>query len=86
MKIRNIGSNQTELHVDGAVVLFSYETPVAAQLAEGGFVRTSQKLSVTTSKHINQWLGGRKAESVDQSVLDQLVAAHCPSNSWGETL
>jgi cytochrome b len=65
MKIKPIASNQTELHTNsGAVVLFSYQTPVAAQLAEGGFVRTSTKWSKTTSKHITQWLNGAKAREV----------------------
>lgn len=75
MKIKPIASNQTELHTNsGAVVLFSYQTPVAAQLAEGGFVRTSTKWSKTTSKHINQWLNGATAREVDQSVLDGIAA------------
>jgi cytochrome b len=75
MKIKPIASNQTELHTNsGAVVLFSYQTPVAAQLAEGGFVRTSTKWSKTTSKHINQWLQGAKAREVDQSVLDGIAS------------
>ena len=75
MKIKPIASNQTELHTNsGAVVLFSYQTPVAAQLAEGGFVRTSTKWSKTTSKHITQWLNGAKAREVDQSVLDGIAA------------
>lgn len=74
MKIKQLKANQTELHTnDGAVIFFSYNTPVAAQLAEGGFIRTSKKWSVTTSKHINQWLSGAKAEEVEQSVLDQMV-------------
>ena len=52
MKIKPIASNQTELHLnDGTVVLFSYQTPVAVNYAEGGFARTSTKWSKTTSKH-----------------------------------
>lgn len=75
MKIKPIASNQTELHLpSGAVILFSYETPVAANLAEGGFVRTSTKWSKTTSKHINQWLAGATAKEVAQSELDSMVA------------
>ena len=74
MNIKPIGSNKTELHTnDGAVILFSYETPVAAQLAEGGFIKTSKKWSRTTSKHITQWLEGAQAVEVDQSELDAMV-------------
>jgi hypothetical protein len=74
MKVKPIGSNRTELHLNnGAVILFSYQTPVAAQLAEGGFVRTSTKYSRTTSKHVTQWLEGARAREVDQAVLDNLA-------------
>lgn len=74
MNIKQLKANQTELHTsDGAIIFFSYNTPVAAQLPGGGFIRTNKKWSVTTSKHINQWLGGVKAEEVDQSVLDAMA-------------
>ena len=64
----------TELHTNsGNIVLFSYETPVAAQCASG-FVRTNQKYSVTTSKHINQWLDGIEAKYVPQDQIDELTA------------
>jgi len=46
---------------------------VAAQLAQGGFVRTETKYSRTTSKHINQWLDGAKAETVPQATIDALL-------------
>lgn len=74
MRVKSIGSNKTELWLDnGAVIFFSYETPVAAQKAEGGFIKTNKKYSVTTSKHITQWLDGRCAEVVDQAILDAMV-------------
>jgi hypothetical protein len=74
MRLIPLKANQTELHTnDGAVIFFSYKTPVAAQLAQGGFVRTSKRWSVTTSKHITQWLAGAKAAEVDQSTLDAMV-------------
>lgn len=74
MNIKQVGSNQTELHTnDGLVVFFSYDTPVAAFNHNGDYIRTNKKWSVTTSKHINKWLEGRKFELVDQSVLDNLI-------------
>jgi len=72
MKLKPIASNQTELTVGEHTVLFSYETPVAAWTPDGA-IRTSKKWSVTTSRHINQWLRGAQAREVDQSVLDNLV-------------
>ncbi len=76
MKINKLGPNQTELDLkDGTTVFFSYKTPVAAYLLGRGFVKTSTKYSVTTSKHVNQWLDGRNHEVVEQSELDGLVVA-----------
>lgn len=75
MKLKTLGNNRTELHTcSGAIVFFSYSTPVAAQLAQGGFIRTSTNYSRTTSKHITQWLQGAHAREVAQSELDALVA------------
>jgi hypothetical protein len=74
MKLKNIGSNMTELHTeDGAVVLFSYSTPVAAQLKNGGFVRTNESYSRTTTRHINKWLDGRYALAVDQREINAIA-------------
>lgn len=74
MKLRQIGPNQTEVILSpDKVVFFSYETPVAA-IIDGKFYRTSKRFSVTTSKHINRWLDGRKAEEKPQSFFDSLVS------------
>ena len=73
MRIKLIKSNMTELHLnDGTVILFSYETPVAAR-TDTGFVRTAEKFSVTTSKHITQWLDGRNALTVPQRDITALT-------------
>ena len=74
MKLKNIGSNQTQITTaNGNTILFSYSTPVAANLHDGGFIRTATKYSRTTSKHINQWLAGANAKEVQQSEIDALV-------------
>ena len=80
MKLTPIGSNKTQvtfnLHNGPMHVLFSYETPVAAMLPSGRFLRTKQKYSITTSKHINQWLRANnagEAELVPQSRIEELV-------------
>lgn len=74
MSIKVIGSNQTEVNTGRYSVLFSYNTPVAYWDSQTlKFYRTGKKWSVTTSKHINAWLDGRKAETVDQCVLDNLL-------------
>ncbi|MBM4225076.1 MAG: hypothetical protein FJ167_09865 [Gammaproteobacteria bacterium] len=78
MKVQPIGSNKTEVELaDGTCVLFSYSTPVAALVPGKGWIRTTTKWSVTTSKHINAWLAqncGGEVQDVPQWDLDQLVA------------
>jgi hypothetical protein len=72
MRIKQLGPNQTELTMaNGDIVLFSYETPVAA-LHGGLHVKTSQKWSATTSRHINRWLEGVNAVEVPQSKMNAI--------------
>ena len=73
MKLKQLGSNMTALNLNEVQVFFSYETPVAAMLADGSLVRTEDFYSVTTSKHINKWLDGREAQEVPQAAIDELV-------------
>jgi hypothetical protein len=80
MNLKPLGSNQTELDLgNGTIVLFSYKTPVAVMIDEGlGFVfyRTDKKWSVTTSRHINKWLGvyGKVASEKPQEYFDILIS------------
>ena len=73
MKLKQLGSNMTELDMGFAQVFFSYETPVAARLTDGSLVRTAERYSVTTTKHINKWLQGCDAVEVPQAVINDLV-------------
>ena len=74
MKISNVGSNMTELATNsGAVILFSYSTPVAAMLPSGQYVKTSEWYSQTTTRHINKWLQGIDAQEVPQADLYNLT-------------
>jgi hypothetical protein len=74
MQLRPIGSNMNEIVVKGKSILFSYSTPVAGWDENGAF-RTDEKFSVTTSKHINKYLGGKDVgRVVEQSWIEGLVA------------
>ena len=74
MQLRPIGSNMNEIVVKGKSILFSYSTPVAGWDENGAF-RTDEKFSVTTSKHINKYLGGKDVgRVVKQSWIEGLVA------------
>ena len=69
MKVKSIGSNQTEVSANGCRVLYSYETPVALQAPSGKYYKTDRKWSVTTSKHINRWVVPNTI-LVSQDLLD----------------
>ena len=75
MKLKAIGSNMTELNINGVSVLFSYSTPVAGWDDKGAF-RTNKHYSATTTKHINKYLGGKDiGRKVDQDYIDSIVEA-----------
>ena len=78
MRISNVGSNMTELATNsGAVILFSYSTPVAAMLPSGQYVKTSEWYSQTTTRHINKWLKGVSAnvETRSPEFISNLAGA-----------
>ena len=70
----------TELEMDGIKVLYSYETPVAGYDVNGAF-RTNTKYSVTTSKHINKYLGGK---DVGRIVTQQFINDSVNTKDIGE--
>lgn len=76
--IHPVGSNQTEVDMgDGVIILYSYNTPVAAKVSfpdgEIHFLKTDRFYSRTTSKHVNAWLG-KNAEEVAQDIIDKLAS------------
>ena len=81
MKLKLIGSNQTELDLGFAQVFFSYETPVAARLTDGSLIRTQERYSVTTTKHINKWLQGCDCDRVPQERIDCLLTSASECNA-----
>ena len=75
MQLTPIASNMTEVETKEARILFSYKTPVAAYVFGRGYVKTDKFWSVTTSRHINKWIGtgSRTTDEVAQTYLDKLV-------------
>ena len=85
MKIKSLGNNKTEIELKDLVILISYETPVAAiRLNAFGTdnphaaIKTEKYFSVTTSKHINQWLNSHdfapgNVPTLDQNYFDDLL-------------
>ena len=75
MQLTPIASNMTEVETSEARNLFSYRTPVAAYVYGVGYIKTDKFWSVTTSRHINKWIGGKDVtvREVTQTYLDGLV-------------
>lgn len=73
MNLKPLKANMTEVSTDKAVILFSYSTPVACCINGEDYYRTSKKWSATTSRHINQWLDGVKAQEKPQEFFDNLA-------------
>ena len=77
MKLTPIAANQTEVETADARIFFSYRTPVAAYVFGRGFVRSEDFFSVTTSRHINKWIGvdakTDTTEKVSQDFLNSLA-------------
>ena len=75
MRLQPIASNMTQVDFsNGYQVLFPYKTPVAC-LSDNGYYRTSKFWSVTTSRHINKWLGGVLAKEQPQEFFDSLTTS-----------
>ena len=66
-----MNSNQVAL-TDGRVICLSYGVPVAAFIPGKGYVKTSRKFSVTTSKHANSFAGDR-ATVLDDAEFCKLI-------------
>ena len=83
-KIRKFGSKQLkEVTVNDKNILISYTTPVAVRMGSELFV-TTEKFSVTTSKHITHYIGDliKKGETfdvvrVDHDVIKKIVRDTC---------
>ena len=77
MRLTPIATNQTEVETKDARIFFSYSTPVAAYVFGRGFVRSQEFFSVTTSRHINKWIGvdakTDTTEKVSQDFLNSLA-------------
>jgi len=79
MNIKKLGTNETELTLQGCVILFSYNTPVACFVSNlnnhipSGWYKTGKKWSNTTTKHINKWYNGEYMEK-DQQFFNNLIS------------
>jgi len=74
LQVKPLASNMTLLETPQALVLFSYQTPVASyDKFTYDYSRTSKKWSKTTTRHINKWLDGVQAIEQPQEYFDNLL-------------
>jgi len=75
-RIENVKSNMIKVFSDSKTIMYSYDTPVVVfLLSTMQYYKTTEFFSVTTSKHINQFLDGidkSRIVSVSQSELENL--------------
>ena len=82
MKLRPVGSNQTELTINGIIILFSYQTPVAVIGLHGNY-KTDKYWSKTTTRHINSFFKGLQEPSeIPQNYFDELIVSRISSRYW----
>lgn len=85
MKFKNVGSNMTEVEMNGCILLYSYNTPVAGRNTDGWHAgncmfKTDQWYSSTTTRHINKWFkehwsvnAKTEVEVIPQESIDELA-------------
>lgn len=73
MKIKQLKSNVTEVIKDNSniAILYSYETPVAYKDGYEYF-KVDKFYSKTTSRHINDWIGGSN-QAVEELSEDKFL-------------
>lgn len=67
--VRSVGLNQIVLELGPDEYLFSYGTLCAAFVSGSGFLKSDRKYSVTTSRHVNGWVGRPACTVVAFGVL-----------------
>jgi len=75
MKLKPIGLNRTEIDTGRFRILYSYSIPVASYSKhENQYFRTHIKYSVTTSRHINSWIGQNSSKMVRQAEINSMAS------------
>ena len=73
MRLKQLGPNQAELITNHEYrILYSYETPVAGYSPLIGWFKVNKKYSVTTTRHINKYLGDISAVALSPETIEQM--------------
>lgn len=79
MKIDVLDFNQTVVYYKNKTIFFSYNTPVVVEV-DGEIYKTEQFFSVTTSKHIKNYLGEdnyKNAIRLPQETIERMIDEEC---------
>ena len=83
MKLKPYGSNMTLVRMNnGTEILFSYSTPGAGYyrgeatnaVLDHEYFKTNEWYSSTTTRHINKYLDGVKAVTIEQDEIDSMMS------------
>ena len=84
VKLKSLGSNKTEITLDGIIYFFSYETCVAIEDENGIFIDEcpvwgeESGISRTTARHIKAFLEGREGKYIPhENFLNLLKESTC---------
>jgi len=70
MRIKSLGKNKTLVSIGDHEIFVSYETPVAGFISGLGYFKTNKYHSVTTSRHINEYLPAGEVTIIPQDTID----------------
>jgi ribosomal protein L29 len=71
--VKPVGANMTQVDHGRAIILYSYQTPVAIYVPGVGTFVTSKHHSVTTSRHISKWGVVPPIVKVSQDEIEALA-------------
>jgi len=71
--VKPVGANMTQVDHGRAIILYSYQTPVAIYVPGIGTFVTTKHHSVTTSKHIGKWGVVPPIVKVSQDEIEEMA-------------
>lgn len=74
MELQRLGANVAVINLNnGARILFSYDTPVAAFIPGEGYIKSERFFSRTTTAHVAEFLRGNHGVKVTHETIAKLA-------------
>lgn len=75
MELQRLGANVAVINLNnGARILFSYDTPVAAYIPGKGYIKSERFFSRTTTAHVSQFFKGNQGATVTHDTMVKLAS------------